>query len=291
MNQQIPRTAWIILALHLTATVLLLLFGYGVQKPAVETQEFPFSITYTYRRQQNTVSGVYVAEYTTSAQYLGDSPLHWFGYIKDHNRLEPDFIRIADDEIYALSIDLNLEPGWLMGDSAYADAACAPSAVAIRLEDEERITDPAELEALGFQLYNWDYPQPIENSFSFAGISMSSEAVLYTSAIAIAALLASLIFVKRSRRVPITVLSKISAVLNVLVLLLAFPFILVVSAMSEMLGEATILQQVLYLAPALTVTGVTASLVLRRRGYALFSFLFMFLGPAVFALAVLYGQY
>ena len=36
MNRKIPRTAWVILALYLTATALLLLIGYGAQKPAVQ---------------------------------------------------------------------------------------------------------------------------------------------------------------------------------------------------------------------------------------------------------------
>ena len=43
MKKHIPRLAWIILALHLIATALLLIFGYGVQKPAVQKQEFPFT--------------------------------------------------------------------------------------------------------------------------------------------------------------------------------------------------------------------------------------------------------
>ena len=45
MKRQIPRAAWIILALHLSATALLLCFGYGLQKPAVQKQAFPFTIT------------------------------------------------------------------------------------------------------------------------------------------------------------------------------------------------------------------------------------------------------
>ena len=45
------------------------------------------------------------------------------------------------------------------------------------------------------------------------------------------------------------------------------------------------------LAPALTVTCVSASVVLRRRGYALPGLLIQFIGPALFALAVLIGEY
>ena len=291
MNKKIPRAAWIILGVHFALTALLLIFGYGVQKPAVQKQEFPFSITCTHGGEHKTITKVFVAEYTTSARYLGDRSLGWFGYIRDQDRLSPDFIRIAEDETYALSVNLNLDPGWLMGDKTYADRTCAPTLLAIRLADGSRITNPEELEKIGFRLDGWEYPQPIENRFSFGGISMSSEAVLYTSVLAIAALLLSLIFVKKDREQPDTGLNKIGIVVNLLVVALAFPFILIVSTLSEILGDTSVLQQLLYLAPALTLACVSASVVLRRRGYSMMSFLIQFIGPAVFALAVLIGEY
>ena len=289
MKRQIPRAAWIILALHLSATALLLCFGYGIQKPAVQKQEFPFTITYTYQGQQQTISEVYVAEYSPFAKYLGDRPLAWFGYRLDQDRLESDFIRIAQNDTHAFSIDLNLEPGWLMGD--LADADCAPSGLAIRLEDGTRITDPEALEQLGFRLEGWTYPQPIENRFSFGGFSLSSEAVLYTSAIAIVSLVLCLIFVKKDRAQMGGALNKLGIALELLVIAVAFPFMLILSTLSEILGDTSALQQLLYLTPAMTVTGVGASMVLRRRGYALPGLLILLIGPVLFALAVLIGQY
>ena len=289
MKRQIPRAAWIILALHLSATALLLCFGYGIQKPAVQKQEFPFTITYTYQGQQQTISEVYVAEYSPFAKYLGDRPLAWFGYRLDQDRLESDFIRIAQNDTHAFSIDLNLEPGWLMGDQA--DADCAPSGLAIRLEDGTRITDPEALEDLGFRLEGWTYPQPIENRFSFGGFSLSSEAVLYTSAIAIVSLVLCLIFVKKDRAQMGGALNKLGIALELLVIAVAFPFMLILSTLSEILGDTSALQQLLYLTPAMTVTGVGASMVLRRRGYALPGLLMLLIGPVLFALAVLIGQY
>ena len=289
MKRQIPRAAWIILALHLSATALLLCFGYGIQKPAVQKQEFPFTITYTYQGQQQTISEVYVAEYSPFAKYLGDRPLAWFGYRLDQDRLESDFIRIAQNDTHAFSIDLNLEPGWLMGD--LADADCAPSGMAIRLDDGTRITDPGQLEQLGFRLDSWTYPQPIENRFSFGGFSLSSEAVLYTSAIAIVSLVLCLIFVKKDRAQMGGALNKLGIALELLVIAVAFPFMLILSTLSEILGDTSALQQLLYLTPAMTVTGVGASMVLRRRGYALPGLLILLIGPVLFALAVLIGQY
>ena len=138
---------------------------------------------------------------------------------------------------------------------------------------------------------SWEYPEPIENRFSFGGISLSSEAVLYTSVIAIAALLLCMIFVERDRDHTGTILDKIGVVTNLLVVAFAFHFILIASPLSEIMGETSALQQVLYLTPALTMTGVCVSVVLRRRGYSPWGFLIQFIGPAVFAPAVLIGKY
>ena len=86
-------------------------------------------------------------------------------------------------------------------------------------------------------------------------------------------------------------LNKIGIALNLLVIAVAFPFMFIVSTLSEILGDTSVLQQLLYLTPAMTVTGVGASLVLRRRGYALPGLLIQLAGPAVFALTVLIGEY
>lgn len=116
-------------------------------------------------------------------------------------------------------------------------------------------------------------------------------AILSVSVIAIAALLLCMIFVERDWDQTGTILDKIGLVMNLLVVAFAFPFILIVSTLSEILGETSALQQVLYLTPALTMTGVCVSVVLRRRGYSLWGFLIQFIGPAVFTLAVLIGKY
>ena len=86
-------------------------------------------------------------------------------------------------------------------------------------------------------------------------------------------------------------LNIIGVAMNLLIGVFAFPFILIVSTVSEILGDTSVLQQLLYLAPALTVTCVSASVVLRRRGYTMPGFLIQFIGPVLFALVVLIEQY
>ena len=289
MNTKNLKKAKIIFVIYLIATLALLFLGYSVQKPKVAQQEFPFTITYSYQGETQTISDVYIGEYVRSAKYLGDDSLAWYGYIKDHNRLESDFYRIGEINGQAFSINLNIEPGYLMGDPKFAGSVCQPTGVCHSFDgtNEITVTDPAELEKLGFSIVNWEYPKPIENAFSFGGISLSSEAAVYTAIIAIAALLACMILIKKDKEMNYGNLDKVSVVLNYLIAIVAFPFILMLSLLSEIVADTSIWQQFLYVAPALTVLGIGASVALRRLGCKRPGFGIQFAGPLIFALLIL----
>lgn len=278
------RKAWIILSIYLAATCALLVFGYRVQKPAVKRQEFPFTITYCYDNQTQTISDVFVAEYAPDAKYIGEDAIGWYGYIKDHDIMQNDFYRIAETETQFFGININIEPGYLMGDPKYAGSECAPSLVYHGFDGTEDIavTDPAELKQLGFSLVSWEYPEPIENRFSNSGLSLSSEATIYTTAIAVVAMLVCVILIRRDPKHTYGTLENISIFLNFLMVFVAFPYILVASALSEIIADASFLQQILYLTPALTAIGVGASVTLRRMGYKKISFWIQFAGPVTF---------
>ena len=283
--------AWIIFGVYIAAACALLIFGYSVQTPAVKQQEFPFTITYTYQGTTETISDIYVAEYVREAKYIGDDALSWFGYVKDKDRLEPDYYTIAETDEQAFSINLNMEPGYLMGDPSYSASVHEPGTQFNSCAEEEyvTITDPAQLEQMGFVIVSWEYPDPIENTFSFGGISLSSEAVMYTAAITVIALLACIIFIRRERALEYEALDKVSVVLNFLIAIFAFPFILISSALSEIVADTSALQQLLYLAPAMTALGIAASVTLRRMRYRQIGFWIQFAGPAVFGLVLLFG--
>ena len=117
MNQKNIKKAKIILIVYLAATLALLFLGYSVRSPKIARQEFPFTITYSYQGQTETISDVYVVEYLRTEKYIGDDAIAWFGYIQDHNRLEPDWYTVDDADDRIFSINLNLVPGYLMGDA------------------------------------------------------------------------------------------------------------------------------------------------------------------------------
>ena len=289
MNAKNLKKAKIILSVYLIATLALLFLGYSVQKPKIAQQEFPFTITYSYQGETQTISDVYVGEHVRGAKYLGDDSVAWYGYIKDHDRLESDFYRIGEVDGQAFFINLNMEPGYLMGDPKYAGSVCQPSGAYHGFDgtNEITVTDPAELAQLGLSIVSWEYPEPIENRFSFGGISLSSEATMYTAIIAIVALLACMILIKKEKEIVYRKMDKVSIVLNFLIAIVVFPFIFMVSALSEIVADTSIWQQILYFAPALTVLGIGASVTLRRLGCKRIGFWSQFAGPVVFDLIIL----
>ena len=278
----------IILIGYLIATLALLLFGYSVRQPRVVRQEFPFTITYSYQGETKTISAVYVGEYVRTAKYLGDDSVTWYGYIKDHNRLESDFYRIGELDGRAFSINLNMDPGYLMGDPGHAGTLCQPTGACHSFDgtSDITVTDPAELAQLGLSIVSWEYPEPIANTFSFGGISLSSESTMYTAVIAIVALLACLLLIKKDRDTVYSKLDKFGVALNFLIAIPVFPFIFMVSMLSEIVADTSVWQQLLYFSPALTVLGVGASIVLRRLGFRRIGFWSQFAGPVVFALLI-----
>ena len=281
--------AGIIFAIYMVATCALLLCGYSVKKPAVKQQEFPFTITYVYQGKEETISDIFVGEYQPQAQYMGDNSIAWFGYVKDKDRLEPDYYTIAQIDGEAYAINLNINTGYLMGDSTGAKFVGEPTAEYHHFDgtNDNVVTDPEELKELGFYIVSWEYPDPIENKISFGGVSLSSQATVYTTIIAVVTLLACIILIKKDPELTYGVLDKVSIVVNFLITILAFPVILFTSYLSEIIATATVVQQILYLAPALTALGIALSVTLRRMGYKKIGFWIQFMGPAAFALTFL----
>lgn len=284
MKQKNIRTAWIILGIYLAATAVLLIWGYSLQKPQVARQEFPFTVTYSCQGKTETISDVYVAEYDRAAKYIGDVPLSWYGYVKDRNRLESDFYRIGEQGSMSCFINLNLEPGYLMGDPRYGEAVCQPTAVGFNADGEN---DPQVLEQMGLVILAWEYPEPIENRFFYGGISMSSQATMFTTALAVLALFACMALIRKDPEIPFGLLDKVSIALNLLTAFVVLPFIFLVACLSEILGDVSFWQQLLYLAPAVTALGIAASVTLRRMGRKTVSFWIQFAGPALLALLLL----
>lgn len=278
------RIPIVILAVYLIATAALLLVGYRVEKPAVEEAEFPFSVTYAYEGQTNTVSGIYECSAYYGPKYMGETNVSWYGSVRDHEPGQDGFYMIRETDDSTLAIVLNLDPAYLMGGpnavQPNGGAGDAPFGeyYGYASDEEIHITDPARLEDMGLQIISWDSPKPIENSFHPAGIMLSGEAAAYLAGIALAAMVACVLFVRKDSEVRYRGFDKAATVMNALIGLIYFPFVLMFSVLSELYAGEGWVDYGTYALPAVTLLGIAVSIVLRRKGYSKAGFLAQFTG-------------
>ena len=154
------------------AIIFLLLFalcltgcGFTVPRPEIKEGKFNISVTYEHNGEIKTASGVYVCEYDGVIWYNvnRDPFVNWKesfeGDIKDGGVLP---ICNTDDggEIF---IGLLLYPEYFMGDPEYADYT--PIVRAEIFYDDEQIDDVDVIAEYGVKLIDYEYDEPIENTF------------------------------------------------------------------------------------------------------------------------------
>lgn len=139
--------------------------SFNVPSPAVKAGRFNISVTYEHNSEIKTASGVYVCEYDGIIWYNvnRDPFVNWKesfeGDIKDGGVIP---ICHTDDggEIF---ISLLLYPEYFMGNPEYADYT--PTIRAKLFYDDEQIDDANVIAEYGVKLINYEYDEPIENSF------------------------------------------------------------------------------------------------------------------------------
>ena len=157
------------LLLALMLALMLASCGLTVPSPEIKEGEFDFTVTYEFNGEIQTVSGVYVCEYSGIDFALdGENHREWNGYMKDGNLEEIIVIATAEDG-GIVELNLRFDPGHFMGDSyEEGDEPFAPM-ITVRLEDEEGLSfeNDADLiaEVYGARIISYEYDAPIENTF------------------------------------------------------------------------------------------------------------------------------
>ena len=285
----------ITMIVYLVASVL---FCYTT-KPAVTQGEFPFSITYEYKGEIKTISGVIECEYSGSNTIQGEHCRYWEGEVKyknPENAEEPQIVDKNEEMQTVLAVQPNIDAGYLMGDPLYKDIyeeygiAVAEPYIEyydykndISLNDENR---DEVLESIGFKIIDFTYAEPIENSFSFSGIRYEADNVIIFAAISLLFLFLCLIFVRKDREYSYTGLDKLGVVLNVLVGVIAVPFITLVCILFGIVeSNVHVVNQIMYNIPSMAILCLALSVVFRRKGFSKIGFGIQFVGVLPFALA------
>ena len=140
---------------------------------------------------------------------------------------------------------------------------------------------PSEFAA---EIISWEYPEPVENDFVFAGFCiMHTGSMLATLAVGLLTIVACLIFVKRDKTVSYKILDKLSVAVNFVVSILGIPFITICVAFFQLsMSTDTIWYQILLCVPAFAAFTVAASIALRRKSFTKTGFFVQFAGPVLF---------
>lgn len=283
----------IILAVTLVAVIVSACIMGVVEHPSVSEHTFRISITYELNGEILTIEDDVVCQHVSSEDSMDEQARFWTLSIpRIVNTDRTSSYLVAEIDGGELVISPDLSAGYLMGDPQFADDAeqhnDGPYVYYLDSEYNE-YTDEQTLERLGFRLISYDYPQPIQNSFSFYRISdLDGSIAVGMTLVALAGLALCIIFVRRDKSVPVGPAGQLSMVLNILVGIIAVPFLTVVAGMLGIAGDDSRLSsQLIYLSPSLTVLGLAASLCLRRRGYVKSSIVAQLIGPALFAISLL----
>lgn len=280
----------IILAVAVLAIAAYSLISSIAKKPTITEGEFPFSITYELNGETVTINDVYKARYVAKDGHADTKTRVYVGEIGDMGE---------GNTVYTLKTDANarielwtyFHPEYLMGDPAYDyfdDVAFEPiiyyfDSEEIEYHDEETLT------AQGIKLIGFEYPEPIENTFVFSHIAyLNSAVVIPALLIALLALLAILIFVRKEKELKYKAIDMISIVLNFFVGFVYLGFVAVLAMLIDIEGGGPELYyQLLYFIPAFSALCIAASVALRRKGYGVKSLIAELIGPAVFAVYLL----
>lgn len=255
-------------------------------KPTITEADFPFSITYELDGKTVTIKDVYKVRYAGNGGYADTKTCTYVGEIGD--RGEDTLYVLKRGKNTRLELWTHFYPDYMMGDSEYDYFDEEPFEPRIYYYDENETEyfDEETLLKQGVKLISFEYPEPIENSFVFSHISHSSSAVvLPTLLIALLALLAIVIFVRKDKELKYKPMDIASIILNVVICFTYLPFVIVLGLFIDIEGGGPeFYYQIMYFIPAFSLLCIAASIALRRKGYSLKSLIAEFVGPAVFAI-------
>ena len=264
-------------ALILAAAVIFAFVGTRVSGPEITYHEFSIPVTYEeygeVKTQTVTYCGQYWEEDHSFHVYYEDSGLHDTVNMKEEN----------GNAIWWLQLEM--EPGYLMGDPAYADFyADGMPEPSIGYFDEEwnEHSGVTEAEPHGIKLIGCEYPEPIENRIVDKGVKLDHMAIGVLTALAFVILLLGIILVKKEAGVVYQSRDKAARILNVAIGVLALPLLFLLGDEWELVVGQPVDSILAALMAPVTVLGICASVILRRKGKSLPGMVVQFAGLLLF---------
>ena len=300
MKTKKMSSTMIFLAMTIIAYIAASIIFCYTTKPKVTTGEFPFSITYEYKGEMGTLAGVVECEYSGSNTIHGEHRRYWnveTKYENPENVENPNIVEQSDEKQMVLAVHENMYAGYFMGDPLYKDYYTQYGLEGVEpyieyydykndiyLDDENR---DEILTSIDFKIVDYTYPEPIDNSFSFSGISYEADNIIIFITILLVFFLLCLIFVRKDKEYQYSGLDKIGIVLNFLVGIFAVPFISVSCMLFGIVeSDVELINQITYNIPPLVILCLALSVVFRRKGFSKPGFFIQFAGIVPFILVL-----
>lgn len=145
-----------------------------------------------------------------------------------------------------------------------------------------------ELAAVGFRVLDVCYENPIENSFSFSGVTYEPDNIIFFVVLMLIFLLVCIIFVRKDKEYKYSKLDIAGIISNFIVGIIAVPFITLICTMFGLTGSGyEWIDQCTYNIPSFTILCLALSVMLRRKGYSKQGFFIQFSGILAFVLMFL----
>ena len=283
MNIQKMKLPIIIIAIGLIVAVAACIFTSIMKEPTIKDHAFDYSVTYRVDGEVRTHKGSYQCRFTGYDGHDDPTLRLYDGVHKiDGNVSESSWFTVAHKDGVELSLRINLDASYLMGDPDKYEYVEGNKAPYLEANDAEGYSIEIS-EVFDAEIISWEFPEPIENSFEFVGFSrLYAVSMLVMLLVGVLTILVCVIFVKKNADVSYKSLDKLSLVANVFIGIVAIPFITVVIFFFPLVMESVSLMYQIYLCvPALTAFAIAASVSLRRKGFTMSGFFVQFVFPVL----------
>ena len=292
MNMQKLKRPIRIMVIGLIVMVIACLLSGIMLHPAITEHDFHYSVTYKLNGETKTFEGVYTCRFS-SADYNED-PLERFydGEYSDYGLvMHGQTYTIEQKGEFDLGIVTTFNDSYLMGDTLdfEYDYGLQDPYLVIYGENEVVFDDEETRSLFDAEIISWEYPEPIENSYVFAGFSQLYEISMFVMLlVSIIVFIVCLVAVKKDAEVTYNAVDVISIVLNYLIAIVVFPFLTFFAWLVQAFetGPEWIYQWY-FCIPAIIVYSLAASVSLRRKGFKKSGLLVQLVGIVVFAALLL----
>ena len=284
MNSKKMKLPIIILAIGLILAVASCFFTGIMKEPTIKEHEFDYSVTYSIDGEVKTHKGSYLCSFIGHDGH-DDPTLRLYDGVHniDGNVSESSWFTVAHKDGVELSLIINLDADYLMGDPDKYEYVSGNEAPCLEATDAEGYSVEIS-EVFGAEIISWEYPEPIENSFKFVGFSrLYAISMFVMLVIAILTIIVCTIFVRKAQDIHYKALDLFSIAANFIIGFMAIPFVTIaIFFLPLVMDSGSLMYQIYLCIPALTAFTIAASVALRRKGFAKSGFLVQFVFPVLF---------